>query len=166
VLRIEKGHPAGNELSGQTTATDLGFGRLMSRKKHYIGRVLAGRPALTDSLRPSLLGLRPVARSERLRAGAHVLPLSRENRADNDLGYVTSVAFSPTMGSWIGLGLVSGGQGRIGQYLRAYEPIQNGDVENRDLQPGLCGSRRSARSWLRRLFREEPSSCACAISRR
>jgi sarcosine oxidase subunit alpha len=129
VLRIEKGHPAGNELSGQTTATDLGFGRMMSQKKEYIGRALAGRPALTDPLRPSLVGLRPVARSERLRAGAHFLPLSSENRADNDLGYVTSVAFSPMMGSWIGLGLVSGGPGRIGERLRAYDPVRNGDIE-------------------------------------
>jgi heterotetrameric sarcosine oxidase alpha subunit len=129
VLRIEKGHPAGNELNGQTTATDLGFGRMMSQKKDYIGRVLASRPALTDPLRPSLVGLRPIGRSERLRAGAHLLPLSGKNQAENDLGHVTSVAFSPAMGCWIGLGLVSGGQGRIGQHLRAHDPLRNGDVE-------------------------------------
>ena len=129
VLRIEKGHPAGNELSGQTTATDLGFGRMMSQKKDYVGRVLAGRPALTDPARPSLVGLRPVDRSKRLRAGAHVLLLSSENRADNDLGYVTSVAFSPAMNSWIGLGLVSGGPRRIGERLRSHDPVRNGDVE-------------------------------------
>jgi len=129
VLRIEKGHPAGNELSGQTTATDLGLGRMMSQKKDYVGRVLAFRPALTDPQRPSLVGLRPVDRSKRLRAGAHVLPLPGENRADNDLGYVTSVAFSPAMNSWIGLGLVSGGPGRIGERLRSYDPVRNGDTE-------------------------------------
>jgi sarcosine oxidase subunit alpha len=129
VLRIEKGYPAGNELNGQTTAIDLGLGRMMSQKKDYIGRTLAGRPGLTDQMRPSLVGLRPVGYSERLRAGAHVLPLSSENRAENDLGYVTSVAFSPTMGCWLGLGLVSGGQGRIGERLRAYDPVRNGNVE-------------------------------------
>ena len=129
VLRIEKGHPAGNELSGQTTATDLGFGRMMSQKKDYVGRVLANRSALTDPERPSLVGLRPVDRFKRLRAGAHVLPLSSENRADNDLGYITSVAFSPAMNSWIGLGLVSGGPGRTGERLRSYDPVRNGDVE-------------------------------------
>jgi glycine cleavage system aminomethyltransferase T len=129
VLRIEKGHPAGNELSGQTTATDLGFGRMMSQKKDYVGRVLANRSALTDPERPSLVGLRPVDRFKRLRAGAHVLPLSSENRADNDLGYITSVAFSPAMNSWIGLGLVSGGPGRTGERLRSYDPVRNEDVE-------------------------------------
>jgi methylglutamate dehydrogenase subunit C len=129
VLRIEKGHPAGNELNGQTTATDLGLGRMLSKKKDYVGRVLAGRPALNDPKRPSLVGLRPVDRVARLRSGAHVLPLASENRAENDLGYVTSVAFSPAMKCWIGLALVSGGQTRIGERLRAYDPVRNGDVE-------------------------------------
>ena len=32
VLRIEKGHPAGAELSGQTTAQDLGLGRMLSTR--------------------------------------------------------------------------------------------------------------------------------------
>jgi DNA-binding transcriptional LysR family regulator len=37
-MRIEKGHAAGNELNGQTTAADLGLGRMMSKKKDFIGR--------------------------------------------------------------------------------------------------------------------------------
>ena len=45
VMRIEKGHVAGNELNGQTTARDLGLEKMMSRKKDYIGRVMAARPA-------------------------------------------------------------------------------------------------------------------------
>ena len=69
VMRIEKGHPAGNELNGQTTAGDLGMGRMMSTKKDFIGRVMAGRPGLTDPDRPSLVGIRPLG-GERLRAGA------------------------------------------------------------------------------------------------
>ena len=48
-MRIEKGHVAGNELNGQTTARDLGLGRMMSTKKDFIGRVLAQRPALADA---------------------------------------------------------------------------------------------------------------------
>ena len=129
VLRIEKGHPAGNELNGQTTANDLGLGRMLSQKKDYVGRVLVGRAALNDPKRPSLVGLRPVDRGARLRSGAHILPAASENRAKNDLGYVTSVAFSPAMKCWIGLGLVSGGQTRIGERLRAYDPVRNSDLE-------------------------------------
>src|SRR4029079_1188849 len=44
VLRIEKGHVAGNELNGQTTAADLGLGRMISAKKDFIGRIIAQNP--------------------------------------------------------------------------------------------------------------------------
>src|SRR5262249_34670008 len=33
VMRIEKGHVAGNEIDGRTTAHDLGLGRMMAAKK-------------------------------------------------------------------------------------------------------------------------------------
>ena len=53
-MRIEKGHVAGNEVNGQTTARDLGLARMMSTSKDYIGRVMAARPALGDRTgRPS-----------------------------------------------------------------------------------------------------------------
>ncbi|HEY0290895.1 MAG TPA: sarcosine oxidase subunit alpha family protein, partial [Hansschlegelia sp.] len=38
VMRIEKGHAAGPELNGATTGADLGMGRMMSKKKDFIGR--------------------------------------------------------------------------------------------------------------------------------
>ncbi|MBN9116775.1 MAG: sarcosine oxidase subunit alpha family protein, partial [Pandoraea sp.] len=74
VMRIEKGHVAGNELNGQTVARDLGLGRMMSTKRDYIGRVMAGRPALMAPDRPTLVGIRPVEKGRRLTAGAHILP--------------------------------------------------------------------------------------------
>src|ERR1700731_3254881 len=103
-MRIEKGQPAGNELNGQTTAGDLGMGRMLSTKKDFIGRVLAGRPGLTDPDRPVLVGIKPVDRLSRLYAGAHFLPLGADGTLDNDQGYLTSVAFSPMLGHWIGSG--------------------------------------------------------------
>ena len=36
-LRIEKGHVAGGELNGTTTAGDLGMGKMVSGKKDFIG---------------------------------------------------------------------------------------------------------------------------------
>src|SRR5256885_10782944 len=45
-LRIEKGHIAGPELDGRTTADDLGLGSLVSTRKDFIGRRLSQRPAL------------------------------------------------------------------------------------------------------------------------
>jgi sarcosine oxidase subunit alpha len=58
-----------------------------------------------------------------------VLPLGAAPTSDNDEGYVTSVVYSPTVGSWIGLALVKGGAGRLGARMRAYDPVRNGDVE-------------------------------------
>jgi len=129
VMRVEKGHVAGNELSGQTTARDLGLGRMMSTKKDYIGRVMAGREGLVDPARPSLAGFRPVDPSARLRAGAHFLGRGADATAANDEGYMTSVAFSPSLGHWIGLGLIRDGAARIGERVRAYDPVRGGDVE-------------------------------------
>lgn len=129
VLRIEKGHAAGNELNGQTTATDLGFGRMMSKKKDFIGRIMAERVGMVDPMRPALVGLRPVDSGSRLRAGAHLLPVGAEMSAERDQGYVTSVAYSPSIGSWIGLALLRDAPNRLGEHLCAYDPVRNGAVE-------------------------------------
>src|SRR5262249_43433035 len=128
VMRIEKGHVAGNELNGTTTATDLGLGRMMSSKKDYIGRVLAGRPGLVDPDRPSLVGIKPVDRTQRLRAGAHFLGSGAAATLANDQGYVTSVAFSPMLGHWIGLGLLARGSSRHDERLRAADPLRGSDI--------------------------------------
>lgn len=129
VMRIEKGHAAGNELSGQTTAADLGLGRMLSTKKDFIGRVLAGRPGLTDPERPALVGFRPVDRAKRLRGGAHFLARGASPAIENSEGYMTSVAFSPMCGHWIGLGLLKRGPARIGEVVIAHDPLRDGDIE-------------------------------------
>ena len=124
VLRIEKGHPAGGELSGQTTAHDLGLGRLLAPSKDYIGAVLAQRPALTATSRARLVGVKPVDRGERLYAGAHFIAAGATATAAHDEGYVTGVAFSPALGHWIGLGLLARGPTRHGEQLRACDPLR------------------------------------------
>jgi len=129
VMRIEKGHVSTNEINGQTTAHDLGAHRMLSSRKDYIGRVMAERPALQSPDRPIFVGFKPTDRTQRLRAGAHFLPLGVRATADNGQGYMTSVAFSPTFGHWVGLGLLKDGPQRIGQRVRAYDPVRNGDAE-------------------------------------
>ena len=129
VMRIEKGHPAGNELNGQTTARDLGMGRMMSKKKDFIGRAMARRPGLTDPARPSLVGLRPVDRNQKLRAGAHLLSPGAEAIAANDEGYVTSAAWSPTLGHSIALALLANGPARYGERIIVHDPVRGGDLE-------------------------------------
>jgi methylglutamate dehydrogenase subunit C len=129
VMRIEKGHPAGNELNGQTTAGDLGMTRMVSKKKDFIGRIMAQRPGLTAADRPTLVGLRPVDRSLRLRAGGHLLARTASAIARNDEGYVTSVAFSPSLGHSIGLALLKRGRDRHGEQIRIHDPLRGADVD-------------------------------------
>lgn len=128
VMRIEKGHVSGNEINGQTSARDLGLGRMASTKKDFIGRVLSQRPAFLAPERPTLIGFKPVDPKDRLRAGAHFLRNGHSATMANDEGYMTSVAFSPTLGHWIGLGLLAHGPERIGETVRAYDPVRGGDV--------------------------------------
>jgi sarcosine oxidase subunit alpha len=137
VMRIEKGHPAGNELNGQTTATDIGLAKMMSKKKDYIGRVMAERPALVAADRPRLTGFKPVDRRRRLRAGAHFLPHGADARAENDQGYMTSVAHSPTLGHWIGLGFLFNAATRTGEVVRAYDPVRGEDIDVEVCSPGF-----------------------------
>jgi sarcosine oxidase subunit alpha len=135
VMRIEKGHVAGNELNGQTVALDLGLGRMMSTKKDFIGRLMAARPALVDPERPGLVGLKPVEAGHRLRAGAHFIARGVSPSPETDEGYMTSTAFSPSLGHWIGLGLLARGGQRIGERIRAYDPVRSGDIEVEVVSP-------------------------------
>jgi glycine cleavage system aminomethyltransferase T len=129
VMRIEKGHVAGNELDGRTTADDLGLGRMMSSKKDFIGRVMATRPGLTDPKRPKLVGLRPRNAGERLYAGSHLLPKGAAHTIENDQGIVTSVAFSPSINHWIGLGFIVGGATRIGETVMMVDFMRDSFVD-------------------------------------
>jgi methylglutamate dehydrogenase subunit C len=129
VMRIEKGHVAGNEMDGRTTARDLGLGRMMSAKKDYIGRVLADRPALADPDRMCIVGLKPLDPTKRLRAGAHLLPANAATVAKHDQGVVTSAAFSPSLGHWIGLALLQHGPERLGERIRAVDLVRDADIE-------------------------------------
>jgi len=129
VMRIEKGHVAGPELNGTTTAADLGLSKMMSTKKDFIGRVMAGREALAAVNRQVVVGIKPTDKARRLRSGAHIIPKGETPDPDNDQGYVTSVCFSPVLDQWIGLGLVERGRERIGEIVRAHDPLRGEDYD-------------------------------------
>ncbi|TPK69397.1 sarcosine oxidase subunit alpha [Mesorhizobium sp. B2-4-19] len=129
VMRIEKGHVAGPELSGTTTAADLGLGKMMSTKKDFIGRVMAGREALVAPDRQVVVGIKPTDRARRLRSGAHIIPKGQTPGPGNDQGYVTSVCFSPASDQWIGLALVERGRERIGEIAHAHDPLRGEDYD-------------------------------------
>ncbi len=135
VMRIEKGHAAGNELNGQTTARDLGLGRMVSDKKDSIGAVLSRREGLNtpDGLR--LVGVRPRDPQAQVPAGAHLLERGAKAVAANDLGYITSACYSPNLGSYIALGFLKSGEDRVGAVLRAASPLTGKDIEVEVVSP-------------------------------
>ena len=124
VMRVEKGHAAGNELTGQTTARDLGMGRMVSRKKDCIGNTLSERPHLTREDGLALVGFKPVDPSVDLVAGAHFVDRGKPATVENDSGWMTSVCYSPNLKTSIGLGFLKRGQERIGEIVTAADPLR------------------------------------------
>ncbi len=128
VMRIEKGHPAGGELNGQTTALDLGMRKLIAKATISIGQRLLERPAFHAPDRWALVGLKPLDTRQRLMAGAHVVARGAPADAAHDEGYLTSVAYSPHVGAWIALALVRAGRTRHGETVEIVDPLRGRDA--------------------------------------
>ncbi|WP_373503324.1 glycine cleavage T C-terminal barrel domain-containing protein, partial [Aestuariivirga sp.] len=135
IMRVEKGHVAGSELNGTTTAGDLGMGKMVSTKKDFIGRMMAQREGLIDPNRQCVVGIRPVNASERIRSGAHLLKRNDKPSMANDQGYVTSVAWSPMLNMWIGLALLSNGRARHGEIVQVWDGLRGTNVAGEICNP-------------------------------
>jgi glycine cleavage system aminomethyltransferase T len=135
VMRVEKGHAAGNELNGQTSAANLGLGRMVSKTKDCIGNTMSERQHLNRENDLRLVGFRPVTRSEMLTSGAHFLAKDAKVKMENDLGYMTSVAYSPSLEHSIGLGFIERGSERMGEVVRAVDIVRNKDIEVEIVSP-------------------------------
>ena len=129
VMRIEKGHPAGNELNGTTTARNLGMGRMVSKKKDCIGNILSEREGLNESDALMLVGFKPINNMDPVTAGAHLMNASGAVNAKTDQGYITSSAYSPILESSIGIGFLKNGDKRKGEILRAVNPLEKTEVQ-------------------------------------
>jgi methylglutamate dehydrogenase subunit C len=134
-LRLEKGHVAGGELNGRTTAHDLGLERLFSQRKDFIGKTLAQRPALTASDRQVLVGLKAVQPDVQFRTGALLLDGRGIAGPENCGGYVTSTGYSPTLEGWIGLGVLRRGRERLNTRVQAYDPVRGAPTELEVVNP-------------------------------
>ena len=137
VMRVEKGHFAGNELPGQTTALNLGLGGMVSAKKDSIGSTLCKREAMLADDAIRLVGVKPKDKSEHLTAGAHFIKLNDAPTTQNDLGWVTSVCYSPVFEHSIGLGFLKRGHERHGETLRAWDGVRGKDVEVEIVSPHM-----------------------------
>jgi sarcosine oxidase subunit alpha len=128
VMRIEKGHAAGNELNGTTTALNLGMGRMVSKKKDSIGSTLSEREGLNPDDALAQVGFKPVDANDPVVAGSHLMHRTGEVSAKTDQGYITSACYSPILESSIGIGFLKDGANRKGEIMRAVNPLKNQEV--------------------------------------
>jgi sarcosine oxidase subunit alpha len=135
VMRIEKGHAAGPELNGQTSAYDLGMGGMISGKKDFIGYTLGMREELQKDDRMQMVGFKPVNSGDLIQAGSHLVNIGDEPTTLNDQGWISSCIYSPIMEHYIGLGFIKSGQSRKGETVRAVDLLRGNDVEVEIVSP-------------------------------
>ncbi len=129
-MRIEKGHVTGAEIDGRTSARDLHLGWMLSKKKPFIGSAMMDREGLSASGRLELVGL--ISLDNRpLSGGAHIVEEIDTENPHGSLGHITAACFSPALGKYIALALVSGGKARHGKRAHVSDPLRNrfGPVE-------------------------------------
>ena len=124
-MRVEKGFITHNEINGRHTAGDVGLGKMASKQKDYIGRMMSEREGLNDPNREQMVGIRPLDPTKRFRAGAHLVGLNDKPSTATDQGYLSSVAWSPTLNSWIGLGMLKRGRERHGERLIVWDGLRD-----------------------------------------
>ena len=61
--------------------------------------------------------------------------LMRQPTMGNDLGWMTSVAYSPSLGHHIGLGFIRNGDTRKGTVVRAWDAMRKKDIEVEIVSP-------------------------------
>jgi methylglutamate dehydrogenase subunit C len=129
VMRIEKGHVAGNELNGQSSALNMGLGKMVSKKKDSIGMVLSQREGMTQPGGYRLVGVKPVDPKGSLSAGSHFMEIGAPVELASDGGWLTSKVYSPHLGCDIALGYLKGGDQKIGHRMRAVNFLTKTDTE-------------------------------------
>ena len=135
VMRVEKGHAAGNELNGQTTAQNLNMEKFISKKKDCIGNVLSERLEFNKEDKIILMGFKPVKSSDFIPAGSHFISIGNKVNMDNDEGWVSSAVFSPTLGHSIALGFIKKGNERIGEIVKAVDPLRGRELKVEIVSP-------------------------------
>jgi heterotetrameric sarcosine oxidase alpha subunit len=132
ILRLEKGYLIGAELNGQTTPLDLGMDALLKGGNPCLGRELMERAGLQRADRPKLVGVRALDGRSKFLAGAQLTTPEEHVRSS---GYITSSAYSPSCGEWIGLALLSRQQAQEGNALLARDPLHGAETRVRVTAP-------------------------------
>ncbi len=128
VLRIEKGHAAGAELNGQTTAQMLGLGKMVSAKKDSIGALMSRREGMAADTR-RLVGFKSVEPQKQAMAGSHLFAEGAVQNMSTDEGWLTSSCYSPHLNGYIALGFLENGDARLGETIVAANPLEGQSVK-------------------------------------
>jgi sarcosine oxidase subunit alpha len=131
LLRLEKGYlHIGSDTDGSSTPDDVGWGEVARRKTtDYLGRRSLFRSGNLDPERKQLVGLEPLDPNQPMRPGAHLLVgEDRLPPAPTD-GWITSAAFSPTLGRHIALGVLGGGRSRMSEIVTACDETDRYPVQ-------------------------------------
>jgi sarcosine oxidase subunit alpha len=116
LLRLEKGYVhIGGDTDGTSVPDDIGWGQVLRRERDFIGRRSLLRPENRRADRHQFIGLEPVEQGGELPAGAHLRATAATAGSE---GYVTSSAWSPTLGRWVALGMLRAGRARHGEVVR------------------------------------------------
>ncbi|MDR3511206.1 MAG: sarcosine oxidase subunit alpha family protein [Caulobacteraceae bacterium] len=115
LLRMEMGYlHLGADTDGATTPDDIGWGRVLKRRRDFVGRRSLTRPELLRKDRLQFVGVEAVDSTVPVPVGSHLrspgLPSGSE-------GYVTSSGLSPTLGRGVALAMVRAGRSRYGEEL-------------------------------------------------
>jgi glycine cleavage system aminomethyltransferase T len=132
ILRLEKGYLVSSELNGQTTPLDLGMEALLASGNACLGRTLLDRPAFHEASRPRLVGLRAADGRSPFLAGAQITTTATPSLPR---GYVTSSAYSPALGEWVGLALLARELASGEAALTARDPLRGADIPVRVTSP-------------------------------
>lgn len=116
VLRAEKGYIiVGQETDGTITPIDLGLGRMVSKKKDFIGKRSLSRPDCLRQDRKQLVGLLSLDETQVLPEGSQILEDTLRRESAEMIGHITSSYYSPNIGRSIALALIKGGRSRLGE---------------------------------------------------
>jgi sarcosine oxidase subunit alpha len=134
VLRAEKGLIiAGQDTDGSVTPEDLGMYWAIGYDKPYswIGKRALTRTDTARKDRKQLVGLKPTDPKVVLEEGAQIVFDKDEQIPMTMQGHVTSSYYSPNLERGFALGVVKGGQERMGQ--KVYLPMSDGQTHEAEI---------------------------------
>jgi sarcosine oxidase subunit alpha len=137
VMRIEKGHVTGAELDGRITAFNVNMDGMVNKKKDSIGSTLSQRELMIADDQVRLVGVKTVDKSDNLTSGAHFVARDEKPTTANDLGWISSVCYSPHFEQHIGLGFLERGHERHGEIIRAWDGVRGTDIEVEIVSPHM-----------------------------